>query len=146
MHHDGATILLVEDNPDDVALTLRAFEKNKIKNRIVVANDGAQALDYLFCTGAHSGRDPNDKPQLVLLDLKLPKLGGLEVLERIRSCENTRRTPVVILTSSKEEFDLARGYDSGANSYVVKPVDFSAFVEAARTLGFYWVLLNEIPN
>ena len=139
MQHESKVILLVEDNPDDVKLTLRAFEKNKVKNRIVVVNDGAEALEYLF-------NAKNDKPQVVLLDLNLPKLGGLEVLERIRADERTRRLPVVILTSSKEELDLVRGYDKGANSYVVKPVDFNTFVEAVRTLGFYWLLLNEIPG
>lgn len=141
----NAAILLVEDNDDDVALTLRAFKKNNIKNTVVVARDGVEALDYLFATGAHSGRDRNDLPQVVLLDLKLPRLEGLEVLRRIRADEGTRTLPIVILTSSKEEQDLIAGYRLGCNSYVRKPVDFDEFVEAARQLGLYWLLLNEAP-
>jgi two-component system response regulator len=140
-----ASILLVEDNDDDVALTLRAFKKNNIKNRVVVARDGVEALDYLFATGAHSGRDRSDRPQVILLDLKLPKLDGLEVLRRIRADESTRMLPVVVLTSSKEEQDLVASYQLGCNSYVRKPVDFDEFVEAARQLGLYWLLLNEAP-
>jgi two-component system response regulator len=140
-----AAILLVEDNDDDVALTLRAFKKNNIKNTVVVARDGVEALDYLFATGAHSGRDRSDLPQVVLLDLKLPRLEGLEVLRRIRADEGTRMLPIVILTSSKEEQDLIAGYRLGCNSYVRKPVDFDEFVEAARQLGLYWLLLNEAP-
>lgn len=139
------SILLVEDNPDDEALTLRAFRKNNIKNEVVVARDGAEALDYLFATGAHEGRDVTDLPQVVLLDLKLPKVDGLEVLRRIRADERTRPLPVVILTSSKEERDLIEGYRLGANSYVRKPVNFDEFIEAARQLGLYWLLLNEPP-
>jgi two-component system response regulator len=139
------TILLVEDNPDDVALTLRAFEKNNIANRIVVATDGVEALDYLFGTGRHAGRDLGDMPALVLLDLKLPKIDGMEVLRRLRADEKTKLLPVVILTSSKEEQDLANGYALGANSYVRKPVDFNQFMEAARHLGLYWLVLNEAP-
>jgi two-component system response regulator len=137
------TILLVEDNPDDVALTLRAFEKNNIANRIVVATDGVEALDYLFGTGRHSGRDPAEMPALVLLDLKLPKIDGLEVLRRLRADKKTQLMPVVILTSSKEETDLVNGYALGANSYVRKPVDFNQFMEAVRHLGLYWLVLNE---
>ncbi len=137
-------ILLVEDNPDDVELTLRAFERNKITNEVVVASDGVAALDYLFARGAYAGKDPG-LPQVVLLDLNLPKLSGLEVLQQVRASERTRLLPVVILTSSTEEQDLARGYGLGANSYVRKPVDFAAFVEAARQLGLYWLLLNEPP-
>jgi two-component system response regulator len=140
-----ASILLVEDNDDDVALTIRAFKKNNIKNRIVVTRDGVEALDYLFATGAHSGRDRSDRPQVILLDLKLPKLDGLEVLRRIRADESTRMLPIVILTSSKEEQDLIASYQLGCNSYVRKPVDFDEFVEAARQLGLYWLLLNEAP-
>jgi two-component system response regulator len=138
-------ILLVEDNPDDEALTLRAFRKNNIKNDVVVARDGAEALDYLFGTGAHANRDPAVAPQVVLLDLKLPKIDGMEVLRRIRADERTHLLPVVILTSSKEEQDLINGYRLGCNSYVRKPVNFDNFLEAARQLGLYWLLLNEPP-
>jgi len=138
-------ILLVEDNPDDEALTIRAFQKNNIRNEVVVAHDGVDALDYLFATGAHSGRKVEDLPQVVLLDLKLPRVDGLEVLRRIRGDERTRLLPVVILTSSKEERDLVEGYRLGANSYVRKPVNFDDFVAAARQLGLYWLLLNEPP-
>ena len=142
----GSTILLVEDNPDDELLTLRAFKKNNIKNEVVVARDGAEALDYLFATGAHSGRDVADLPQVVLLDLKLPKIDGLEVLRRIRADERTSILPVVILTSSKEEQDVIAGYKLRCNSYVRKPVNFDEFLEAARQLGLYWLLLNESPG
>jgi two-component system response regulator len=138
-------ILVVEDNPDDEELTLRALRKNNIKNEVVVARDGGEALDFLFGTGAYGGRDVGDLPQVVLLDLKLPKLDGMEVLRRIRADERTRLLPVVILTSSKEERDLIEGYRSGANSYVRKPVDFEEFMDAARQLGLYWLLLNEAP-
>jgi two-component system response regulator len=141
----NAAILLVEDNDDDVALTLRAFKKNNIKNTIVVARDGVEALDYLFATGTHSGRDRSDLPQVVLLDLKLPRLEGLEVLRRIRADEATKTLPIVVLTSSKEEQDLISSYRLGCNSDVRKPVDFDEFVEAARQLGLYWLLLNEAP-
>lgn len=143
---ENKVILLVEDNPDDEALTLRAFKKNNIKNGVVVARDGAEALDYLFSTGRYAGRDVGDLPQVVLLDLKLPKVDGLEVLRRIREVEHTRLLPVVILTSSKEEQDLINGYRLGCNSYVRKPVNFDEFVEAARQLGLYWLVLNEIPS
>ena len=138
-------ILLVEDNPDDEALTLRALRKNKVANDIIVARDGAEALDYLFATGKHAGRNPRETPQVVLLDIRLPKVDGMEVLRRIRHDERTRYVPVVILTSSKEEQDLVNGYKLGANSYVRKPVDFDQFVEAARHLGLYWLVLNESP-
>jgi two-component system response regulator len=137
------TILLVEDNPDDVALTLRALKKNNIKNAVVVAKDGVEALDYLFGTGAHEGRDLRDKPQLILLDLKLPKVDGLEVLQRLRTDPRTRLLPVVVLTSSKEQRDLIESYSLGANSYIRKPVDFDQFIEAVRQLGLYWMVLNE---
>jgi two-component system, response regulator len=140
---DPNAILLVEDNPNDEALTLRALKKNNIKNEIVVARDGAEALDWLFVRGAHAGRDASIVPQVVLLDLKLPKVDGLEVLKAIRADARTRRLPVVLLTSSKEERDVAAGYDLGANSYVRKPVDFGEFAEAIRQLGLYWLVLNE---
>jgi two-component system response regulator len=138
-------ILLVEDNPDDEALTLRALNKNKVANSVVVARDGAEAVDFLFGTGAHAGRDINNLPQIVLLDLKLPKLDGFEVLRRIRADDRTKMLPVVILTSSKEERDVVQGYRDGCNSYVRKPVNFDEFVDAARQLGLYWLLLNEGP-
>ena len=138
-------ILLVEDNPDDVELTLRAFRKSKIANEIVVARDGVEALDYLFATGQHAGRDNSALPQLVLLDLKLPRLDGLQVLERIRANPKTSLLPVVILTSSTEHPDLLSGYKLGANSYIRKPVDFQEFVVAVRRLGLYWLLLNQPP-
>lgn len=140
-----AYILMVEDNPDDEELVLRALKKNNILNPVVITRDGRQALDYLFAQGDHQGRDTDDKPVLVLLDLKLPKVNGLEVLRQIRSHELTRRLPVVILTSSREEQDVANGYDLGVNSYICKPVDFSEFSEAIRQLGMYWLLLNEPP-
>jgi two-component system response regulator len=138
-------ILIVEDNPDDEALTIRALRKNHIGNRLVVVRDGAEALDFLFCTGVYSNRDPNDLPQTILLDLKLPKVDGLEVLKRIRANERTSLLPVVILTSSNEERDLLQSYRNGANSYVRKPVDFNEFLDAARQLGLYWLVLNEAP-
>ena len=138
-------ILLVEDNPDDEALTLRAFNKNRIGNKIFIVHDGAEALDFLFCTGMYAERDPREIIQVVLLDLNLPKVGGLEVLRRIRSDKRTRTLPVVILTSSKEEKDLVEGYEYGANSYVRKPVDFNEFIEAIQHLGLYWLVLNKTP-
>ncbi len=142
---DNKIILLVEDNPDDEALTLRALKKNNISNQVIVARDGAEALEYLFGTGQYSGRAANLTPQVVLLDLKLPKVEGLEVLRRMRANESTKLLPVVILTSSNEEQDRINGYDSGANSYVRKPVDFNQFIEAVRQLGLYWLILNEQP-
>jgi len=138
-------ILLVEDNPDDETLTLRALKKNNISNQVIVARDGAEALDFLFGTGQHSGRDMNLIPQVVLLDLKLPKVDGLEVLRRMRADARTKLLPVVILTSSNEEQDRLIGYGLGANSYVRKPVDFNQFIEAVRQLGLYWLVLNEQP-
>ena len=138
-------ILLVEDNPDDVELTLRAFKKHNVQNEVVVVRDGAEALDYLFVTGAYAGRDIDIMPAVILLDLKLPKIDGLEVLRRIRADERTRLLPVVILTSSKEEQDLINGYKLGANSYIRKPVDFIQFSEAIRQLGLYWLIINEPP-
>jgi two-component system, response regulator len=138
-------ILLVEDNADDEKLTLRALKKNNIGNEVVVARDGAEAVDYLLGTGTYEGKKLNELPQVVLLDLKLPKLDGLEVLRRLRAHERTKLLPVVILTSSNEEQDRITGYALGANSYVRKPVDFNQFMEAARQLGLYWLVLNEAP-
>jgi two-component system response regulator len=137
-------ILLVEDNSRDEALTRRALSKSNIVNEVVVARDGVEALDYLFGTGSHEGRDLTVMPQVILLDLKLPKLDGLQVLERIRSDERTRRLPVVVFTSSSEEEDMIKSYDLGANSYVRKPVDFEQFLAATKQLGLYWLVLNEI--
>ena len=146
MKEKGDTILLVEDNPDDVELLMRALKKNNIANDITVTHDGAEALDYLFGGGKYTERDTSDTPRIILLDLKMPKINGLQVLERIRSDERTALTPVIILTSSKEEQDLISGYRSGANSYVRKPVDFNEFVDAVRQIGLYWLLINESPN
>jgi two-component system, response regulator len=140
---DESVILLVEDNPDDEALTLRALKKNNIRNEVVIARDGVEAVDYLFGTGAHAGRDLSAMPQVVLLDLKLPRMDGFEVLERIRSSEATKFLPVVILTTSNEDQDRLRGYGLGANSFVRKPVEFDKFIEAVRQLGLYWLILNE---
>ncbi len=142
----GSTILLVEDNPDDEALTIRAFQKNNLANDIVVARDGAEALEYLFGTGRYAGRDSSEQPNLVLLDLKLPQVDGLEVLRQMRADPRTQVVPVVIMTSSREESDIQSGYLLGANSYVCKPVDFGEFLEATRQLGLYWLLLNQPPT
>ena len=139
------SILLVEDNPDDEELTLRALNRNLIANDVVVAHDGEEALDFIFGRGAWAGRDPANLPALILLDLNLPVLDGLGVLRQIRADDRTRRAPVVILTSSNEQRDLVRSYDLGANSYVRKPVEFEEFVEAVRQLGVYWLVLNELP-
>ena len=138
-------ILLVEDNPDDITLTLRALKKNSILNEVVVAKDGVEALDYLFGTGIYAGRDTSVMPVVTLLDLKLPKIDGFEVLKRVRSNERTKLIPIVILTSSKEDDDIINGYSLGANSYIRKPVDFEQFTEAIRELGLYWILINEPP-
>lgn len=138
-------ILLVEDNPDDEALTLRALQKNHIANEVVVARDGAEALDFLFGTGSYQGRDTSMMPTFIFLDLKLPKIDGLEVLRRLRADEQTRHLPVVALTSSNEEQDLIESYQAHVNSYVRKPVDFEQFVEAVRQIGIYWLVLNEPP-
>lgn len=138
-------ILLVDDNPDDVKLTMRALKKSNILNEIVVAGDGIEALDYLFGTGKYTGRDMNIKPQVILLDLKMPKLDGLEFLRRIRNDERTQPLPVVILTTSSEDRDKIESYKLGANSYIRKPVDFTQFVESVRQLGLYWLVLNEPP-
>lgn len=143
---DEKAILLVEDNQDDVELTLRAFKKNNIRNPMVVTRDGAEALDYLFAAGRYARRNTRDLPQVVLLDLKMPRMDGLQVLQRIRSDERTRLLPVVILTSSKEEQDIVKGYQLGCNSYVRKPVSFDEFLDAARQLGLYWLLLNQVPS
>lgn len=142
---NARSILLVEDNPSDIQLTKRAFERNHILNPVIVAEDGQEALDYLFGIGRYSGRDCSDMPAVTLLDLKLPKIDGLEVLRRIRSSELTRRLPVVVLTSSKEEKDIAASYDNGVNSYIRKPVDFESFAECMRNLGLYWLIMNEPP-
>ncbi len=137
-------ILLVEDNPDDEVLTLRALQKNNIRNEVIIVRDGEQALHYLFGEGAYAGRDVTQMPQVVLLDLKLPKISGLEVLRRLRAAERTRFLPVVILTTSNEDQDRLQGYSLGANSYVRKPVEFDRFIEAVRQLGLYWLILNEL--
>jgi two-component system response regulator len=138
-------ILLAEDNPDDVELTKIAFEKNSIANKVIVAKDGVEALDYIFGTGLYAGRDIKDMPVVVLLDLKLPRIDGLEVLKRIRENETSKLIPVVILTSSAEQQDVIKGYSLGANSYIRKPVEFDQFVEAMRYLGLYWLVWNEAP-
>ena len=142
---DDRVILLVEDNPDDQLLTMDALADNRIGNPVIIANDGVEALDYMFGTGKYQGRDISQMPAIVLLDLKLPKLDGLEVLRRIREDPRTHLQPIAILTSSNEEEDLVRGYSLGANSYVRKPVDFDEFVLAAGQLGLYWLLLNQTP-
>ncbi len=138
-------ILLAEDNPDDVQLTLRALKKSKIMNEVVVAQDGVEALEYLFGTGKYAGRDTKDLPQVVLLDLKMPRMDGLETLQRIRKDERTKLLPVVVLTTSSEDRDRVESYHFGANSYVRKPVDFNSFAEAVNQLGLYWLVLNESP-
>ncbi|MCL2656072.1 MAG: response regulator [Betaproteobacteria bacterium] len=139
-------ILLVEDNPDDEALTLRAFAKNRIPNPVVVARDGVEALDYLFGIGQHAGRDTSQMPGVVLLDLKLPRIDGLEVLRRIRADIRTALLPVVVLTTSRENFDISHAYGLGANSYIRKPVDFERFIHTVSQLGMYWLALNELPE
>jgi two-component system, response regulator len=138
-------ILLVEDNPNDAELALRALKKHRLANNVIHVPDGAIALDYLFARGEYEGRDIGDRPRLILLDLKLPKVDGLEVLKAVKSDPRTRATPVVVLTTSKEERDLVESYRLGANSYIVKPVEFDKFVDAVKELGFYWLLLNEQP-
>lgn len=143
---DTVEVLLVEDNPTDVELTLRAFKKNNIANRIQVVRDGEEALDFLFCTGAYEGRDSTEFPRVVLLDLNLPKVSGLEVLQKMRAEERTRTIPVVVLTSSREEQDIIHSYDLGVNSYMAKPVDFEQFTEVVRHLGYYWLLRNVPPK
>jgi two-component system response regulator len=138
-------ILLVEDNADDEKLTVRALSKNRIGDKVVVVRDGAEALDFLFCTNTYADRDPLDMPHLILLDLKLPKIDGLEVLRRLRADKRTRILPIIILTSSNEEQDLIKAYEGGANSYIRKPIDFAQFEEYVRQLGQYWLVLNEMP-
>lgn len=140
-----APILLVEDNADDVLLTQRALKKAQVVNPVVVARDGAEALDWLWCAGAYAGRDPTEQPAVVLLDLKLPRIDGLEVLRRLRAHPRTALLRVVVLTSSKEDADVEEAYKSGANSYIRKPVDFDTFLETVERLGLYWLLLNEAP-
>jgi two-component system, response regulator len=146
MSNGPVEILLVEDNPNDIELALHALEKNKLSNRIHVVRDGAEALDFIFATGSYVGRSVNDVPKVILLDLKLPKVDGLEVLKRIKADSRTRMIPVVVLTSSTEESDIVASYHLGVNSYIVKPVDFQQFTEAVRQLGLYWLLLNHPPR
>ena len=146
MTENTIEILLVEDNPNDMELTLHVLRRNHLANRVEVVRDGAEALDFLFCTGAYANRDPNHRPKLILLDLKLPKVDGLEVLQRIKADLSTRTIPVVVLTSSREERDIVESYHHGVNSYIVKPVDFEQFTEAVRQVGLYWVLLNQPPT
>lgn len=143
---EAKIILLVEDNPDDVALTLRAFKKSNIANKVICVEDGEEALDYLFCKGKYKDRNCLDTPSVILLDLNLPKVNGFEVLKTIRENEITKLLPVVILTSSKEEQDIVKGYSLGANSYIRKPVEFEKFIEAVKTLGLYWLIINESPT
>ncbi len=138
-------LLLVEDNPQDVELTLNALREHHLANRVHVARDGAEALDFVFCTGAYALRQPDNRPKLILLDLKLPKVSGLQVLERLKSDPRTRTIPTVVLTSSREDADIKTAYNLGVNSYIVKPVDFAQLLDAARQLGLYWLLLNEPP-
>jgi CheY-like chemotaxis protein len=144
--HNVVEILLVEDNPLDVELTLRALRKRNLANQVHVVRDGAEALDYIFARGAYAGRDINNSPKVILLDLKLPKVDGLEVLKQIKSDERTKTVPVVVLTSSREEKDMVESYRLGVNSYIVKPVDFDQFLDSVGKLGFYWLLLNELPG
>jgi two-component system response regulator len=139
-------ILLVEDNPNDVELTLRALKKHNFANKVHVVKDGAEALEFIFCTGTYAKREIDRKPKVILLDLKLPKVDGLEVVRRIRADERTKCIPVVVLTSSRQERDIVESYKLGVNSYIVKPVDFDRFVEAVSNLGLYWLLLNEPPR
>ena len=142
---DKVQILLVEDNPNDVKLALHAFQKHKLANHVHVARDGAEALEFIFCTGAHAHRQIENGPKVILLDLKLPLVDGVEVLRRIKADPRTQTIPVVVLTSSREDRDLVDSYQLGVNSYIVKPVDFDQFIEVVRGLGFYWLLLNQAP-
>jgi len=145
-NNNAVEILLIEDNPHDVELTLRALEKRSLANKVQVVRDGAEALDYLFATGNYTERSVNDIPRVILLDLKLPKVNGLEVLRKIKADERTKTIPVVVLTSSREESDMVESYKLGVNSYIVKPVDFGKFLDCVGELGFYWLLLNEQPE
>ncbi len=145
MGGDSVEILLAEDNPNDVELTLRAFRKNNLTNPVHVVRDGEEALDFVFCRGPYASRTMENRPKVILLDLKMPKLDGLEVLRRIKADERTRSIPVVVLTSSQEERDIVESYQLGVNSYIVKPVDFEQFIETARVLGLYWILMNRPP-
>ena len=145
MTENAVEILLVEDNPNDVELTVHAFKKNHISNHLHVVRDGAEALEFIFCTGAYADRSIQNMPKVILLDLKLPKVDGIEVLRRIKADPRTQATPVVVLTSSREERDVAKSYQNGVNSYIVKPVDFEKFSEAVRQIGLYWLLLNQPP-
>jgi len=146
MTEHAVDILLVEDDPNDVELTLHALRRHHLANRVDVVRDGAEALDFLFCTGAYAHRQIGDSPKLILLDLKLPRVDGFEVLQQIKTDLRTRTIPVVVLTSSAEECDIVESYQLGVNSYIVKPVDYAQFVEAVRQIGFYWLLLNQLPN
>jgi two-component system response regulator len=146
MNEQPVEILLVEDNPDDVELSVRALKQNNLANHLEVVRDGQEALDFLFATGAYAHRTGGSGPRVILLDLKLPKVDGLEVLKRVKNDPRTKLIPVVVLTSSREERDLVESYKLGVNSYIVKPVDFEQFIEAVRTLGFYWLLLNQQPD
>jgi CheY-like chemotaxis protein len=146
MSEKAVEILLVEDNPNDLELALRALRKHHLANRIEVARDGAEALEFLFCRGAYAHRDPKNGPKVILLDLKLPLVDGLEVLREIKADPRTRTIPVVVLTSSSQDRDIVESYNLGASSYIVKPVDFEQFTEAVRQLGFYWLLLNHVPT
>lgn len=143
--HKLVDILLVEDNPNDAELATRALKKNNLVNNLVLVGDGEEALDFMFCRGKFKDRNRLDKPRLILLDLKLPKVDGLEVLKALKSHQDTKSTPIVVLTTSKEESDVLRSYDLGANSYIVKPVDFDKFMQSVREMGLYWLLLNELP-
>lgn len=145
MEHE-IELLLVEDNRSDAEMTIRALRKNNIANNLVHVKDGAEALDFLFATGDYKGRDVNKKPRLILLDLKMPKVNGIQVLEKIKSDDHTKKIPVVVLTSSKEDPDIQKCYDLGVNSYVVKPVQFESFVKAVAELGVYWMILNQPPD
>lgn len=146
MADQSVEILLVEDNPNDTELEMRAFRKHNLANKVFAVKDGAEALDYLFGQGTYKGRNINEHPKVILLDLKLPKVHGLEVLQKIKSDARTKMIPVVILTSSKEDRDLQEGYKLGANSYIIKPIEFDKFVQVAAELGLYWLLLNKIPE